>query len=385
MSLLRFPLCLGLLGLIFLSRSLAQDPAKGEAKPKDAGQGEVKPKEFIQEFRLLDANSEVFEAVGRKGQPDDQGWRITLPAGRGKLPPAGFLTRFSVRGDFEITYTYEILKADKPTEGYGAGVSLYAAINPKTNDAVSLSHRFKPDGKIIFLADRMKTIDGELQHPFGFHVKPAASLVGKLRLQRIGSQILYFVADGADAELEKLGEHEFGKEDVQPILVEGSSGDSEAGLDFRLLTLTIRAEEMPGLAERLAAAKSKKPAAELLRPTPAPPRKAETPLWQTVALILGVVLVVALAGLGGWRLLRRRRPAAGAARKEASPPAEAQGRICFPCPGCRQTIKVNRSQAGKKGKCTRCGKLVRVPDEDATMTAPSHSEEKKPDPVPKRG
>ena len=59
--------------------------------------------------------------------------------------------------------------------------------------------------------------------------------------------------------------------------------------------------------------------------------------------------------------------------------------ISFSCVHCQKRLNVADSQAGKKGKCTRCGKLVRVPDEDATMTAPSHSEEKKPDPVPKRG
>ncbi len=35
-----------------------------------------------------------------------------------------------LKGDFEITASDEILKADQPTEGYGVGVSMFVAIEP---------------------------------------------------------------------------------------------------------------------------------------------------------------------------------------------------------------------------------------------------------------
>src|SRR5438105_9867666 len=50
------------------------------------------------------------------------GARLMLPAGQGKLPAAGLATNFQVKGDFEITASYEIINADLPTEGYGNGV-----------------------------------------------------------------------------------------------------------------------------------------------------------------------------------------------------------------------------------------------------------------------
>src|SRR5262245_24398374 len=81
----------------------------------------------------------------RKGDPKDPnvrpvrdgnfkwesgGARVTMPGGEGKLQTAGVAAQFKIKGDFEITTSYEIIKADKPDEGYGVGVSMFVAIDP---------------------------------------------------------------------------------------------------------------------------------------------------------------------------------------------------------------------------------------------------------------
>jgi hypothetical protein len=55
---------------------------------------------------------------------DEQGLRIAIPA-KTNCRGVGVYTRFGVHGDFEITASFEILKADKPREGGGVGPELY--------------------------------------------------------------------------------------------------------------------------------------------------------------------------------------------------------------------------------------------------------------------
>ena len=92
--------------------------------------------------------------VGVQWEP--LGARITLPPGQS----AGVAPSFTVQGDFEITTSYEILKSATPATGYGVGVSLYAAIDPDTNDAVSLARRTMPDGRTLFVSNRMTPAPG---------------------------------------------------------------------------------------------------------------------------------------------------------------------------------------------------------------------------------
>src|SRR5439155_25470776 len=113
-------------------------------------------------------------------------------------------TNFRVCGDFEITVSYEILKADRPSTGYGVGVSLYAAINPDTNDAVSLARRIHTDGTIKFVSDRITPGDPKPAHKWS--ALPSVSPSGKLRLQRVGSKVRCLVAEGDNPEFALVDE-----------------------------------------------------------------------------------------------------------------------------------------------------------------------------------
>jgi serine/threonine protein kinase/predicted RNA-binding Zn-ribbon protein involved in translation (DUF1610 family) len=316
---------------------------------------EAKATEFYQDFRVLDLNSPFLRPVGRGGQPDDKGVRITLPAGEGKQPHAGFMTKFAVRGDFEATVSFEILKADKPDTGYGVGTSIYAALDPKTNDAVSLARRVMPDGKIVFFSDRLIPEDGRVTH----HYKsfPAASPMGKLRLKRVGSVMRYLVADGADADFVQMDEQEFGTADVQLIQVGGNAGESESGLDLLLLNFSVYAQELPGLPP----------------PVPAAPPKWWGRGWLAAAGVLGLMVTLSFAGV--WLYLRRSRRGEKAApncpspdeHAKREPPAQA---VAFPCPECGKNLKVRAEFAGKKVKCPHCGKAAPVPGTSRGLSTP---------------
>src|SRR4051812_45478929 len=70
---------------------------------------------FHQDLRTAALDNPNLRPLGEKVRFEPAGLRISLPAGRGKLPTTGLSTTFQVRGDFEITLSYEVLKAEQPT------------------------------------------------------------------------------------------------------------------------------------------------------------------------------------------------------------------------------------------------------------------------------
>jgi serine protease Do len=205
------------------------------------------PARFHQDFRAADYRGETLLPLGAgEVYRDDKGLRIIFPTGRGKLRDSGVFTTFSVRGDFEVTMSFEILKADQPKDGRGVGPLLYAG-NQTENDAVVLARRLLPDGKAVFVADRVQHVQGKSTH----QIKnlPSTATTGKLRLERQGATVRYCVCEGDNPEFVTVAEVDFGKADVYAIQVVGSTGGSDGGLDLRLFEFTVRAEDLPGLSD----------------------------------------------------------------------------------------------------------------------------------------
>ena len=76
-----------------------------------------------------------------------------MPAGS-KHPSSGLQTTgLTTRGDFEITTSFEILRADRPESGYGLGASLCAQIDGRTMNALLVARRVTPDGKTAYVAN----------------------------------------------------------------------------------------------------------------------------------------------------------------------------------------------------------------------------------------
>jgi S1-C subfamily serine protease len=204
------------------------------------------PARFHHAFRAADYSGDTLLPVGAgEIYRDEKGLRITFPAGRGKLRDTGVFTTFSVRGDFEATVSFEILKADRPKDGRGVGPLLYAG-NHTENDAVVLARRLLPDGKAVFVADRVQRVQGKSTQQI--KTLPSTATAGQLRLERQGTTVRYRVREGDDPEFVTVAEVAFGKGDVSVIETAGGTGGSEAGLDLRILDFTVRAAALPGLA-----------------------------------------------------------------------------------------------------------------------------------------
>jgi serine/threonine protein kinase len=342
---------------------------------------------FHQDFRAADLKHPSLQVTGKTPvRYEADGVRVTMPANSEKAMTTGLATSFKLRGDFEITFAYEVVNADRPKTGtYGPGVSIYAAINTDTQDAVSLGRRVMPNGKVVFMSDRMKPVEGK---PPTHDVKqrPSTKATGKLRVRRAGTRVTFFVSDGDQSDFFKIGESDIGTGDISWMQIGGDVGDTEAAVDVRLLELTIGADELPGLTK--------------LSPGPTPPGNASAGLGKRAQpeesswLMTGLIVGGAIAGASGIAAVlhvRRRRSrkatisaepvvqdkpveseentsiqttpvAASPAVRETPPRTEVPaGQVSVRCSKCGKMLKGRPELAGKRVKCPSCGEPLLVP------------------------
>jgi serine/threonine protein kinase/predicted RNA-binding Zn-ribbon protein involved in translation (DUF1610 family) len=315
---------------------------------------------FHQDLRGADLENSLLRPIDERVRCERAGVRVTLSAGDEVRWSSGLATDATIHGDFEITGSFEILKADRPQTGYGVGVGLYAAVDRDTNDSVSLARRLMSDGTTRFVSDRMTPTKDGLHHQSKW-VRSTAN-AGKLRLQRVGSRLRFFVADQGQSDFVLVDDVEFSNEDIELFKFEASAGGSKSGLDCRLLDFTLRVDKLTDTgdftADRFSDASSE-----------VKPRK-----W-LIALTLCVGLLLSCGAAGWWLFTRQRRRTAKerintdvADRPKASSTPSTGPTLYLPCSACGKRLKVKAELAGKKVKCPQCGQVVAVPKADAYRT-----------------
>jgi S1-C subfamily serine protease len=209
--------------------------------------GQLKAK-FHLDFRTTDYSPDTMLQAGLEEiLRDEKGLLIRFPTGEGNRQDTGLSTVFSIRGNFEATVSFEVLKADQPNAGDGVGAIMDGWIDPHGNNTVSLARRLLPNGKMAFVVDRAQRVQGKWTHHLKSH--PATATAGKLRMEREGALLRCRVSEGKNAEFVTVAEIDIGRADMNGIKVGGSTGRSESGLDLRLVDLTVRAEVLPGLSD----------------------------------------------------------------------------------------------------------------------------------------
>ncbi len=299
--------------------------------------------------------------------PGPEGLRIALPLGHdGRRQGVGLATDFGVKGDFEITLRFEMLKEPDPADTVGmTGLSLRVDLEDPADDFASLSRNVAPKGN-RFVSFVRKAAEAK-----GTNVKvvPTNAKTGQLRLVRTGSMLSHYAAEEASDDFVFLCAHPFGDADLKRICITGGAGGPKSSLDVRVTDLRIRADSIPW---------------QLATPlTPVATDSRSTGHWLLALLVvLGGACFLALL-LGTWLLLRRRplpdtpkaRPAPTRKPAKAEPPKStalaspatqhketkpetSANPLVFPCSGCGKKIKVRADLAGKKVQCPQCGKGV---------------------------
>jgi serine protease Do len=159
------------------------------------------------------------------------------------------VAHFLIRGDFEANVSFEIVKANPPKAGSWLGPALYARTDPYGREAVSLAQRNLPDGKRLFVSERLQMVHGKRVSTTISSVG-ATSVTGRLRLERQGTRLRFRASDGHDGEFVTVGEVEFGRADVHSISLGMVRGESNGELELRLLDFRVRAEALPGLTDQ---------------------------------------------------------------------------------------------------------------------------------------
>jgi hypothetical protein len=225
------------------------------------------------DFRGKPIDETLFEKIGARDQIriEPEGLRITLPGGSA-VPETGLQSKFRVKGDFEITLSYELLNAGTPKQSNGhAGVSLNLKTDAQT--AVTLG-RFKgPRGEFYsYIRDTGKGGSGGQMRATGVRA-------GKLRIVRQGIIVNYQVAAENSDKFEQPGKAHLGQEDVV-LRIAAGNGKSDDPVDVRIHDLDIRTTPP---ADPVSSA-----------PEPAPARN------RPMALIVGGLIVLVLL-LAMWR------------------------------------------------------------------------------------
>ena len=314
---------------------------------------EVKQKAFL-EYRppLKDGNYDRFDFKGPDPDQcvkhDAQGVRITLPAGHpGVLPETGLRVQVDVRGDFEITMSYELLHEPGPMDaGFGTRTTLGLWFDgPEKNRDATISRLRNNQGTTQFggwaatLTDEFGNKKPRLKYV------PAEAKSGRLRFVRVGADVSYFAADGADGEFQLFSKNTITPGDVKRIRMVATTGGPKAALDVRITDLVVRAEAFPDL-----------PADQLVHRAdpngaPAPAPAAPSHAWLYGGILVAAALVMLLLFAVAAMLLRRK---SSRVRDSVDAP------ISFACSGCGRKLTVKPELAGRKIKCSKCGAVELV-------------------------
>ena len=232
------------------------------------------------------------------------GMRIHLPDGHaGKRMGTGVGIDTTVKGDFEVTLRYEMIKEPAEADaGQGTGLFLWVDLNKPGFNRGYLSRVVQPTKQYVAWY-RLTPEDG--QKPIDvLRYFPAKDKSGRLRLVRSGAHLYHYVSEGANEDFRLLYHHPFPVEDVMAVRWGGTTGGPQAALDGRFIDLSIRADDLPDLPRNKVAALVKRD----VEPEPeaaAAPRKSFT--WLIVALIIGFVIILTVTFAGGLMLYLRRK------------------------------------------------------------------------------
>ena len=214
-------------------------------------------------------------------QIEPEGARITLPKGwiHRTGGGVGFWTAFGLKGDFDITTTFEVLHADTPPSGYGVGVCLH--VTRKGRGAAGIARLVLPQGvQAIFWDKYNAKLWGEQQG-----AAPCTEKVGRLRLKRTGTTLLYLWAPGIDGDnFQQIHQMEFFADDMDAIRLTALTGRTPSSVDVRLLDLRVRGQLI------------------------ATPILAAERGTLAAVLLVGMLVTLGFA-IGAWLFVRRRRPA----------------------------------------------------------------------------
>jgi len=185
----------------------------------------------------------IGEGTARLLQPGPDGLRVSIPGGAGP-DRVGFKPQWAIEGDFEITASFEVARADKPDKGYGVGPGVHLIFKSPGEDAATLSRLIRVKEGDVFGAHYATSDDPKNPKQRNRRVKlsPASERSGKLRLVRSGDTLHYFVVDGNADDFREIDQGPVVREPVGQIWIVLNRHGASTAAQVVWKDLTVRAE-----------------------------------------------------------------------------------------------------------------------------------------------
>jgi hypothetical protein len=219
--------------------------------------------------------------------PEPGAVRFWFPAKAGGVPQTGCYSYFTLSGDCEASFTYEILNLPTPKEGYGCGVGLALDAGDEVGRG-SIQRVNKNAQESGFVLQTVLGSGAKAKEEYRFLSSSARQ--GRIGLRRVGKELVFLTADDPASPLEEVDRLPFTDRTIRAVRFFADSGGSPTALDVRVKEIRVQAEEITG----------------------GVPKTEETMSrwWWVAGAAAGVVLL-----FGGWRFWRRR-----AEDEEEAPP-----------------------------------------------------------------
>lgn len=270
-----------LLAGVTAATTLAQPaPEPGTTRPQAEFYQSFKDNQDSRPYRLIGPDAD------RCVRFEPEGLRITLPAGfEGPRQGTGVSLDFTVRGDFEITVAFAILR-EPDADGAGLGVAIDMDVSPGKRTTIN---RVVRKGGRMFTSWLAPVKQGPEKTGGVLTRSPTEAMSGRFRLSRTGADLSHAVAEGPGQEFTLLKQLHYGEEDLKYVRIIGTTAGVNAALDVRITELRIRADALPDVAAAAVTA----------------------PSWRTGGAGRGLLLVplaaLAIAALLGSLLYLRKR------------------------------------------------------------------------------
>ncbi len=172
----------------------------------------------------------------------DAGLRYSMPAGETKPQSAGISPKIELQGDFIATIEYAGLKTVPSQEQWGSGIGFNVGIEDSYRAGIEIREGVKSMAKTtnasatIYFPNRPNLYLNEAINEF--------ATAGRLRLQRKGPVLYYFIAAPGSDKFRLITQNPLGTNDIKHLAINADASDQASGADFVVKNLSIRAAKL---------------------------------------------------------------------------------------------------------------------------------------------
>ncbi|MBC7817401.1 MAG: DUF1583 domain-containing protein [Planctomycetaceae bacterium] len=176
-------------------------------------------------------------------RPTPAGLRFELPAGETKSQWVGVHPKLKLSGDFRVTIEYEGLKTTPAKESWGTGLSFKLKVDQSYETGFEAREQAGSKGTRAawLITSPLK------EYLYKDESLPGFAESGRMRLQRRGPVIYYFITEKGSNDFRLLAQRPIGTNDINAINIQADASDQAGGAEFVLKSLSIRAAKITKL------------------------------------------------------------------------------------------------------------------------------------------